>query len=145
MTTVLVIGGGIIGCCIADALAEAGVAVEVLERDRIASGSSGLAVGVVESQYTDPGWIDLRVFARRAFDVLAAEAEIGFVRSGYLRLGYTAEDVDAFAGSVAHQRTLGVEDARVGDVDERRELVPALREVGHGRRAACIRDDEVMR
>lgn len=127
MTTVLVIGGGIIGCCIADALAEAGVAVEVLERDRIASGSSGLAVGVVESQYTDPGWIDLRVFARRAFDVLAAEAEIGFVRSGYLRLGYTADDVERFVGSVAHQRTLGVEDARVVDVDEIRGLVPALR------------------
>lgn len=127
MTRVLVIGSGIIGCCIADALAEAGVDVEVLERDRIASGSSGLAVGIVESQYTDPGWIDLRVFARRAFDALAEEAEIGFVRSGYLRLGYSAADVDLFAGSVAHQRSLGVEDARVVDVAAIATLVPALR------------------
>lgn len=127
MPTVLVIGGGIIGCCIADALAGAGVEVEVLERDRVASGSSGLAVGVVESQYTDPGWIDLRVFARRAFDALAEEADIGFVRSGYLRLGYTAADVARFARSVEHQRSLGVEDARVVDVAEIATLVPSLR------------------
>ena len=123
----LVIGGGIIGCCIADALAAAVVDVTVLERDRIASGSSGLAVGIVESQYVDPGWIDLRVFARRAFDALADEVDIGFVRSGYLRLGYSTEDAALFEGSVAHQRTLGVEDARVVGVDEIAALVPSLR------------------
>ena len=127
MTRVLVIGGGIIGCCIADALAAADVDVTVLERDRIASGSSGLAVGIVESQYVDPGWIDLRVFARRAFDALADEADIGFVRSGYLRLGYSSEDVALFEGSVAHQRTLGVQDARCVGIDEIAALVPSLR------------------
>jgi sarcosine oxidase subunit beta len=127
MTRVLVIGGGIVGCCIADALAHAGVAVEVLERDQLAAGSSGLAVGVVESQYTDPLWIDLRVFARRAFDRLAMETEISFVRSGYARLGYSEQDLGLFTASVAHQRLLGVEDARVLAVDELAALVPALR------------------
>lgn len=127
MTRVIVIGGGIIGCCIADALAPAGIDVEVLERDQLAAGSSGLAVGVVESQYTDPLWIDLRVFARRAFDRLATEAEIGFVRSGYARLGYSDDDIALFAASVEHQRSLGVEDARVLAVDELSTLAPALR------------------
>ena len=127
MTRVLVIGGGIVGCCIADALAHAGVAVEVLERDQLAAGSSGLAVGVVESQYTDPLWIDLRVFARRAFDRLAESTDIGFVRSGYARLGYSEQDLGLFTASVAHQRLLGVEDARVLAVDELAALVPALR------------------
>ena len=118
MTRVIVIGGGIIGCCIADALAPAGIDVEVLERDQLAAGSSGLAVGVVESQYTDPLWIDLRVFARRAFDQLATDSEIGFVRSGYARLGYSDDDIALFTASVDHQRSLGVEDARVLAVDE---------------------------
>ena len=127
MTRVLVIGGGIVGCCIADALAHAGVAVEVLERDQLAAGSSGLAVGVVESQYTDPLWIDLRVFARRAFDRLAESTEIGFVRSGYARLGYSDADVALFTASITHQRSLGVEDARVLEVGELAALVPALR------------------
>ncbi len=127
MTRVIVVGGGSIGCNIADALAGAGVTVEVLEREAIASGSTGLSVGIVESQYVDPLWIDLRVAARRAFDALAQETEIGFVRSGYLRLAYTPEDVASFHTSVEHQRTLGVEDARVLSTMEVAALVPTLR------------------
>ncbi|MGA0121428.1 MAG: NAD(P)/FAD-dependent oxidoreductase [Gaiellales bacterium] len=127
MTGVIVIGGGSIGCHVADRLAAAGVDVEVLERDRIAGGSTGLSVGVVESQYTDPLWIELRVLARRVFDELEAEAGIGFVRSGYLRLGFTDDDLAAFRASAGHQRELGVTDARVLDPGEMRALAPALR------------------
>lgn len=127
MTSVVIIGGGSVGCNIADALATAGVAVELLERGALAGGSTGLSVGVVESQYVDPLWIDLRVAARRAFDELADQVEIGFVRSGYLRLAYTATDVAAFHASVTHQQTLGVEDSRVLSPIEIAELAPALR------------------
>lgn len=127
MTDVAIIGGGSIGCCVADALARADVRVALLERDQLAGGSTGLSVGVVESQYTDPLWIDLRVAARRVFDALAKTTEIGLVRSGYLRLGHDVEDAARFTASVAHQRALGVEDSRVLDPGEIAALAPALR------------------
>jgi len=40
-TEVLVVGGGVIGTAIADALAGAGVGTLLLERDELASGASG--------------------------------------------------------------------------------------------------------
>ena len=127
MIRVIVIGGGAIGCNVADVLADSGVDVEVLERGAIASGSTGLSVGVVESQYVDPLWIDLRVAARRVFDKLAATVEIGLVRSGYLRLAYNEQDVTAFRASVAHQRSLGVQDSQVLDTHEVARIAPTLR------------------
>ena len=126
VSRVLIIGGGSVGCNVADCLARAGVTVELLERDVIASGSTALSVGVVESQYTDPLWIDLRVAARRVFDELAQQTDIGFVRSGYLRLGYTDADQDAFAASVVHQESLGVRDAQVLDTAGIRQRAPAV-------------------
>jgi sarcosine oxidase subunit beta len=127
MTSVAVIGGGAVGCSIAEELACAGIEVQLLERDAIASGSTGLSVGVVESQYVDPLWIDLRVAARRIFDELEEAVGIGFVRCGYLRLALSQEDAAAFAASVGHQRELGVQDARVLDPEEISALAPALR------------------
>ncbi|MEM9176648.1 MAG: glycine oxidase ThiO [Myxococcota bacterium] len=44
---VLVVGGGIIGLSIGDALAREGLSVRVLESDRVASGASGAAAGML--------------------------------------------------------------------------------------------------
>ncbi len=44
---VVIVGGGVIGCAIADALAIEGLSVRLLERDRVASGASGAAAGML--------------------------------------------------------------------------------------------------
>ena len=55
---VLIVGGGIIGCSIAYHLALAGTRVQVLERDHLAAGASGVAAGMlaprVEAPFDDP-------------------------------------------------------------------------------------------
>lgn len=54
---VVVIGGGVIGCAIAAELAQRGVGVTLLERDRIASGASGRNHGLLwypQNSTTDP-------------------------------------------------------------------------------------------
>ena len=55
---VVIVGGGVIGCSIAYHLTLAGSSVRLIERDRLASGASGVAAGMlapqVEAHYDDP-------------------------------------------------------------------------------------------
>ena len=63
----------------------------------------------------------------RSFAALERAGALEIVRNGYLRLGHRAEDMAAFARSVAIQRDLGVADCRVVGKGELRRLVPDLR------------------
>src|SRR5207253_11394365 len=122
-----VVGAGALGLCTAFELTELGVTdVTVLERDHVASASSGLSVGIVETQYLEPLAIELRVHSMRFFARLEAEAGLSITRNGYLRLGRTADDLAAFERSVEIQRELGVDEARVLDQDGLRVAVPDL-------------------
>jgi len=124
---VAVVGGGALGLCTAFALTELGVTdVTVLERGQIASGSSGLSVGIVETQYLDPLAIEIRVRSMELLRRLEAEASLSITRNGYLRLAHRVEDLAAFERSVEVQRELGVPDAVVLDRDGLRRVVPEL-------------------
>ena len=126
--SVAIVGAGALGLCTAFELTELGVTeVTVLERDHVASGSSGLSVGIIETQYLEPLAIELRVHSMCFFARLEAEAGLGIVRNGYLRLGHGAADLAAFERSVQIQRELGVEDAQVLDRAGLQRLVPDLR------------------
>jgi glycine/D-amino acid oxidase-like deaminating enzyme len=59
-TDVAIIGGGIVGCCAAVFLAEAGVRVDLYEQDEVASGASGRNSGSVQHPF-DPVLRDLHV------------------------------------------------------------------------------------
>jgi sarcosine oxidase subunit beta len=124
---VCVVGGGAVGLATAMHLARRGVAVTVLEAETLAAGSSGLSVGVIESQYLDPAEIDLRVRALRFFDELERDGRLDIVRTGYLRLAADAAAVPRFEDSVAVHRSLGVDDVRVVGPDEIRRLAPDMR------------------
>jgi glycine/D-amino acid oxidase-like deaminating enzyme len=124
---VAVVGAGALGLCTAFELAELGVGdVTVLERGQVAGASSGLSVGIVETQYLDPLAIELRVWSMGFFRRLEREHRLPITRNGYLRLGHSGEDLDAFERSVEVQRGLGVHDARVVERAELRRLVPEL-------------------
>jgi sarcosine oxidase subunit beta len=98
----------------------------VLERAQVASASSGLSVGIVETQYLDPLAIEVRVRSMEFFRWLEREHGLPVTRNGYLRLGRTEPDLDAFERSVAVQRELGVADACVLDREGLRRIVPDL-------------------
>ncbi len=122
-----VIGAGAIGLCSALELARRGARVTVIEAGHVAGGSSGLSVGIVETQYLDPLDIELRVRSMRMFEWLEREHGLGIVRNGYLRLGHGAEARAGFERSVALQRELGVLDASVLDREQVARLVPDMR------------------
>ena len=126
--TVCIIGAGAIGLESARQLARRGLTdVTVLEASHVAAGSSGLSVGIVESQYLDPLEIELRVRALHAFAVLELEHGLTIVRNGYLRLGHDEGDAVRFQQSVEIHRSLGIGDVRVLGADEIASLVPELR------------------
>lgn len=124
---VFVIGAGVLGLSTALELVNRGVTdVHVVERSHPGEGSSGRSVGMVETQYFRADDVEARVYGRRFYDRMAAEHGLGFVACGYLRLGSTAADVEAFEDSVATQRQFGVEDAKVLAVDEISRRWPQL-------------------
>ena len=127
MPSVVVVGGGALGLSTAWHLVDRGVTdVTVVERRRIAGGSSGLSVGIIETQYLDPLAIAIRVESMRFFSALEAAGGIEITRNGYLRLGHRDDDVAAFERSVEIQRGLGVADCRVLDRAALRRLIPDM-------------------
>lgn len=125
---VCVIGAGALGLSSALELARRGVGgVVAIEARHVAAGSSGLSVGLVETQYLQRLDIELRVRSMQAFTRLQREYGLRVVRNGYLRLGHGEDAPAAFARSVEIQRELGVGDARVLDRAQVARLVPDMR------------------
>jgi sarcosine oxidase subunit beta len=125
---VVVIGAGALGLCTAHELLERGVAdVTVVDARHVAGASSGVSVGIVETQYLDPLAIEIRVWSMRAFARLERERGLQVVRNGYLRIAHDEPQLRAFSESVAVQATLGVEDAAVLDRAGVAALVPDMR------------------
>jgi sarcosine oxidase, subunit beta len=125
--TVVVVGGGALGLCTALELTELGVtAVTVLEREHPGFGSSGLSVGIVETQYLDPMAIAIRVYGMEFFARLERERGLQVVRNGYLRLTHSADDLPTFERSVEVQREFGVTHPKVLDRGEIERLVPDM-------------------
>lgn len=126
--SVCIVGAGAAGLCTAVQLARRGITdVTILETHHPAAGSSGLSVGVIETQYVAPLDIELRVRSMNFFNELEREHGLEIKRIGYLRLAHSSEDAEAFAASVDHQHALGVEDASLLDRDAVADLVPDMR------------------
>jgi sarcosine oxidase subunit beta len=125
---VCVIGAGALGLSSALELARRGVrGVIAIEARHVAAGSSGLSVGLVETQYLRRLDIELRVRSMQFFTRLEREHGLRVVRNGYLRLGHGEDAPEAFACSVEIQRELGVRDARTLDRAQLARLVPDMR------------------
>ena len=125
--SVVVVGAGALGLCTAYHLLEKGVTdVTVIERTHVAGGSSGLSVGIIETQYLEQTAIEIRVASMRFFDALERRGHLAVTRNGYLRPAHSAEDLEAYERSVGIQHELGVHDAVVLDRAGVKALVPDM-------------------
>ncbi|WP_166347236.1 NAD(P)/FAD-dependent oxidoreductase [Phytoactinopolyspora limicola] len=125
---VVIIGGGVMGASIAFHLVEAGITdVVLVERDELASGSSGKPIGGVRAQFSDPLNIELGARSLTAYADFPHRPghDIGLSQVGYLFLLTTNDQVTAFEDSIAVQRRIGVP-ARLIDADEARGLCPLI-------------------
>ena len=135
--SVVVVGAGALGLCTAWHLTDRGVTdVTVIERDHVAGASSGLSVGIIETQYLDPLAIEIRVESMRFFTGLERSGALAITRNGYLRLGHQRRR----HGGVRAERR-GAADARRDRLSRPRAGRSAPAGPGHGRAttwpAAC--------
>jgi sarcosine oxidase subunit beta len=124
----VVIGGGVIGAAALRYLAELGCPRPVLlERDTLASGSTGHCAGGVRTLFSDE--LNVRIGLESIRRLQRFEEELGeqldLRLDGYLFLLDDPADVERFEADLAHQAAAGIE-TRLLTPEEARELVPQL-------------------
>ena len=127
--SVVIVGGGVIGCSCAFHLAEAGARdVVLVERGALASGSSSRAAGGVRAQFSDELNIRIGLRSLEAFADFPRRPgyEIDLKPVGYLFVLTRDEDVATFTRNVELQNALGVPSRMIGS-DEVHALCPLLR------------------
>jgi sarcosine oxidase subunit beta len=127
---VVIVGGGVIGCATAYALARLGVYnVVILDRGPLAGGVTGICPGGIRQQFE--GEADC-LLARRSFEFysqinerLQPEFPFVFERSGYLFLAESETLLRRFRENVALQNRLGIRSSILDPQDVGR-LLPDL-------------------
>ena len=127
--SVVVIGGGVVGCSIAYHLARRGQRdVVVLERETVGSGTTSKAAGGIRSQFPTETEIRFSLEAIGVFERFAEEfgVDIGYRRIGYLFLISDPADLAGYRERMTLQRRLGVDVREITPADAQ-AMVPALR------------------
>src|SRR6266852_7950993 len=127
--SVVIIGGGVVGCSIAYNLARRGQRdVVVLERETVGSGTTSKAAGGIRAQFSTETKIRFSLESLRVLQNFTEEFGVdpGFKQIGYLFLISDEKDLRGFETRIALQRRLGV-DVRVIKPKEAQTIVPALR------------------
>jgi sarcosine oxidase subunit beta len=104
---VVIIGGGIMGVSAAYNLAKRGVSdLVVLEKDLLAQASTGLSVGGIRQQFSNPANIRLSQESVRVYERFEDEfsADIRFRQVGYIFLAQMEETWKDFLSAVETQR-----------------------------------------
>jgi sarcosine oxidase subunit beta len=126
---IVIIGGGVVGASIAYFLGRrgAGKDVVVLERQRLASGTTAAAVGGIRSQFSTVINIECSLESVAFWERWPEEVgtPLDYHQIGYLFLAQTDDEAATFERNIALQNSMGVP-SRLISADEARELVPGI-------------------
>lgn len=126
---ILIIGGGVVGSSIAYHLARRGAGHDVvlLEKNRVASGTTAAAVGGIRSQFSTEINIQFSLesvaFWRRWDEEIGLPAD--YREDGYLFLAQTESEAETFRRNIALQNRMGVPSRLISHEDAQR-LVPGM-------------------
>lgn len=126
--SVVIVGAGALGLATAVHLLRAGATdVTVLEAAQPAGASSGLSVGMIQTQHLTDLNIELRAYSRRFLAELESESGLDIAHVGYLRLGFDPADREVYQRSVDIQTSYGITHSHVVNPDEIAQLVPGMK------------------
>jgi sarcosine oxidase subunit beta len=100
--------------------------VVVVDREHVASGSSALSAGVLDTQFVTSAEIELRTRSFEVFAQLERDHGLRIVRNGFIRVARDAQELEAFERALPLQHELGVADARVLTREGLAEVVPDM-------------------
>ena len=127
---VVIVGGGIIGCSVAYHLAKSGWKdIVVCERDRLTSGTTWHAAGlVVSGMLNDETSTDIYTYSRDLYNHLEEETGLatGFKSVGYLQVACDEERLEEMRRSAAFMRTRDINCNEI-TLEKARELWPSAR------------------
>lgn len=127
--TVIVVGGGVVGCSITWHLARKGANVVLVEERGIAAAASGASAGGVRQQGRDPREMPLAIAAIARWEHLEEElgADIHYYREGHIKVYEQEADVAIAREAVEAQRALGL-DITLVEGRDLHDLVPGIAE-----------------
>src|SRR5436309_15422753 len=108
--SIVIVGGGVVGCSIAYHLAGRGVRdVVVLERETVGSGTTSKAAGGIRAQFSTETEIRFSLESIAVFERFVEEFGLdpGYRKIGYLFLISDRDDLAGFQERMALQRRLG--------------------------------------
>jgi len=110
MHDAVVIGGGVMGCSTALALAEAGMRVAVVEENGLGSGASGVNAGTLSLQIKRTS---LMAYAMRGAELWAAmsarlDSDVHHHRTGGLNLAFTDDEAEKLRAVMTERREAGL-------------------------------------
>jgi glycine/D-amino acid oxidase-like deaminating enzyme len=123
---VIIIGGGIMGCCTAFELAQRGIRVAVLEKDSICTGSTGRSSAIIRQHYSNELTARMALYGLHVFEEFDARVggECGFERTGFIAL-VPGDDLAGLEANIALQRSVGI-DAALLSSEALREVMPGM-------------------
>jgi glycine oxidase len=91
---VVVIGGGIIGCSIAYYLAKEGLSVHLLERNKIAKGTTRAAAGMLgaHSEYLNETFYSFACESQALYKEFQRDFDIGYTTGGIVQFSHSIEE-----------------------------------------------------
>lgn len=109
--SVVIIGGGIMGCSIAYHLAQLGKTdVILLDKGDLASGSTAYAAGLVTQFHTSPAMMQIRKYSMELYSQIHAEVGniSGWNQVGSLRIASSPEQMNELQRKVSQAKAIGL-------------------------------------
>jgi sarcosine oxidase subunit beta len=125
---VVIVGAGVQGLALAYELGKLGISrVAVLDAAYPGAGASGRNGELIRSAFASTEWVALFHESLKRWHTLSAELDFNvlFTPAGYVVLGSTQAEMDAYAGHVALQQRMGLR-TELLQAEAVRELAPAL-------------------
>ena len=124
---IIIIGGGITGCCLAYELRKKSFSTILLEKDTIGAASSGRSGGGIRQQNRVPQELPLAMLSKKVWQRMARELDTDFEyrQNGNLKLLLSESEIRLYREKVERQRSAGLEVSFLNQ-KQVRELLPVL-------------------